>query len=354
MRSFWMRKITFLLLLTLLTGCMDGLSTPRAATTLRATRPAEAWYSVAFTTPSAGGSKRGGPDAQLAQAIDAARLTVDVAVLELDLWSLRDALISAHRRGVKVRVVMESEYLDAREVNDLLKAGIPVLGDRREGLMHNKFVVIDHREVWTGSVNFTVSDMYQNNNNLLRLRSPELAENYTTEFEEMFIDDRFGPGSPANTPYPSIEIQGTRIDVCFAPDDGCAAKLVKVLQSAQHSIDFLAFSFTSDDLADAVLRQARQGVAVRGVMEAGQVRSNAGTEFDRFFQAGLDVRRDANPRNMHNKVFIIDGKIVVAGSYNFTYSGDNRNDENMLIIYNPELAAAYAGEFDKIFEAAAR
>lgn len=312
------------------------------------------WYSVYFTRPDdpKAGTLRGGPDKALAQAIDNARASVDLAVLELDLWSIRDALRDAHQRGVTVRVVIETEYRDAPEVQDLIQAGIRVVDDRQEGLMHNKFVIIDRQEVWTGSMNFSTNDGYRNNNNLIRLRSKDLSADYTAEFEEMFNDHEFGPGSPANTPQAEVSINGTRIEVCFAPDDGCAARVIAALQSARQSIHFLAYSFTSDDLARPIFERAQAGVQVTGVMEAGQVASNSGTEFQNFQQAGLDVRKDRNPRNMHDKVIIIDGQIVVAGSYNFTYYGENRNDENLLIIYDPQIAALYQAEFDKIFAAA--
>ncbi len=118
--------------------------------------------------------------------LHSARVSVDIAVLDLNLWSIRDALLEAYDRGVLVRMVVESDYLDTDEVQELKDAGIPVLGDRQEGLMHNKFVIIDRQEVWTGSMNFTISDTYQNNNNLQRIRSSRLAEDYTAEFEEMF------------------------------------------------------------------------------------------------------------------------------------------------------------------------
>ncbi len=312
------------------------------------------WYEVYFTRPDdpRAGSLRGGPDKALAEAIDNARASIDLAVLELDLWSIRDALRSAHKRGVKVRMVIETEYRDAPEVQDLIDVGIRVVDDRRDGLMHNKFVVIDRQDVWTGSMNFSTNDGYRNNNNLIHIRSKDLAADYTAEFEEMFTDYQFGPGSPANTPQAEVNVDGTRIEVCFAPDDGCAARVIAALQSARQSIHFLAYSFTSDDLARPIFERAQAGVTVMGVMEAGQAASNSGTEFQNFRQAGLDVRKDGNPRNMHDKVMIIDGQIVVTGSYNFTYYGENRNDENLLIIYNPQIAALYQAEFDKIFAAA--
>jgi phosphatidylserine/phosphatidylglycerophosphate/cardiolipin synthase-like enzyme len=101
---------------------------------------------------------RGGPDADLAEAIEQARLGVDVAAYDLNLWSLRDALLDAHRRGVAVRVVIKSEALDSEEVQDLLEGGIQIVDDRRQGLMHNKFAIIDRNEVWTGSMNLMIGN----------------------------------------------------------------------------------------------------------------------------------------------------------------------------------------------------
>ncbi len=314
------------------------------------------WYAVYFTDPESPTSKsyRGGPGAKLAQAIREARASVDIAVLQLNLWGVRDALLEAHRRGVRVRMVTDSDYIDGEEVQQLSQAGIPVLGDRREGLMHNKFTVIDRLEVWTGSMNYTLNDAYRNNNTLIYIRSAKLAENYTAEFEEMFTRDQFGPGFPANTPNPELIIQGTPVVSCFSPEDGCMERLIQAIGRARKNIAFLAYSFTSDDLAEALIRRAAQGVQVRGVMESSQVDSNAGTDYERFLSAGLDVRLDANPNQMHEKVMIIDGEIVAVGSYNFTYSAETRNDENLLIIENSQISALYQTEFERLYHPAAQ
>ncbi len=82
------------------------------------------------------------------------------------------------RRGLVVRMVADSDYLDGEEIQELVDAGIPVLGDRRESLLHHKFMLIDRQEVWTGSLNFTVNGAYRNDNNLVRLVSTELAQDY--------------------------------------------------------------------------------------------------------------------------------------------------------------------------------
>jgi phosphatidylserine/phosphatidylglycerophosphate/cardiolipin synthase-like enzyme len=346
-----------LLIMLFVSGCLvdaEQPPLPAGVTPTTPAGPAEPWYAVYFTDPEdpASASHRGGPDEYLASAINAARSSVDVAVYDFSSWKLRDALIRAHDRGLLVRMVTESDNLDQPEIEELRQAGIEVLGDRREGLMHNKFAVIDRYEVWTGSTNFNIGSFYQNDNNLIRIRSSRLAEDYTVEFEEMFLDDEFGPGSPANTPYPVVSVDGTSLEVYFSPDDGALDHLLELVSAAQDSVYFLAYSFTSDALAEALVERAEQGVEIHGVFEKDQYKSNQGTEFDRLRKAGLDVRLDGNPRYMHHKVFIIDEKIVVTGSYNYSANAEKRNDENLLVVHDPQVAAQYLDEFWRVFNLA--
>ncbi len=311
-----------------------------------------AWQ-VFFTRPESETSRtlRGGPDASLAAAIEQATQQVDVAIYDLNLWSIRDALLKAARQGITVRMVVESSHLDRPELQDLVAAGIPVVGDEREGLMHDKFVVIDGYEVWTGSMNFTVNGAYRNNNNLLHLRSSRLAADFTTEFEEMFSGHHFGPDSLANTPYPHLTLNGTPVEVYFAPDDHPLARLLALIGAAERQVVFMTFNFTVHELGDTLVALHQRGVEIRGIFEAQQVTYSQGNEYPRLSQAGLAVRLDGNPYNMHHKVFVVDGRWVVTGSYNFTYSAERRNDETLLIFDSPALAAAYLEEFERLWAA---
>lgn len=310
---------------------------------------------IYFTDPSAPRARdyRGGPDAILAAEIDKAHLSVDVAAYSLNLWSIRDALIHAYQRGVVVRMVMESDNMGNREVQQIEDAGIPIVGDQHEGLMHNKFVVIDRLVVWTGSMNFTVGGAYKDNNNLVRLHSDKVAQDYTREFEEMFIHHLFGPDTNVNTPYPIVSLDGTTIEVYFSPDDKAEARIEALIQNAKTSINFMAYAFTSNTIGDAIIQKAQAGVSVTGVMDGGQVTTGQGSEYDPFMQAGLDVRLDGNQAGlMHHKVIIIDRGIVVTGSYNFTASASDTNDENVVIIYNSSIAGKYMEEFQRVYEQA--
>jgi phosphatidylserine/phosphatidylglycerophosphate/cardiolipin synthase-like enzyme len=344
--------LVLLIFMLVLTACNSTIPTPSESLPVTASiAPAPGWLEIFFTDPTASHATdyEGGPDEPLAAAIDQARLSVDLAAYSLNLWSIRDALIHAQQRGVVVRMVMESDNMDNQEVQQIQEAGIPVKGDQREGLMHNKFAVIDLSEVWTGSMNFTISGAYQDNNNLICMRSTKVAEDYTTEFNEMFEENLFGPDVRAATPNPGLTIEGTPVEIYFSPDDGVAVHLLALLEEARESIYFMAYSFTANDLGGAIRQRAKDGLTVAGVMENDQVNTNMGTEYDPFKQAGLDVRRDGNAGLMHHKAIIIDRKIVITGSYNFSASAETRNDENVLVIHNADVAAQYLEEFQKVY-----
>ncbi|HRQ22915.1 MAG TPA: phospholipase D-like domain-containing protein, partial [Anaerolineales bacterium] len=166
---------------------------------------------------------------------------------------------------------------------------------------------------------------------------------------EMFVEDKFGDNIVPETPNPSVAIDGTEVETWFSPDDGVAARIVELVNEAQYSIYFMAFSFTSDPIGEAMRARAAAGVTVAGVMDDEQIRSNIGTEFDPFQQARLDVYRDGNPGQMHHKVIIIDGRTVILGSYNFSNAAETRNDETVLIIHDEQFAAQFIVEFQRVY-----
>ncbi len=347
------RKIPLLLILFTLfiSSCGDLVyDNPNQGRPSNPQTSSSEWFQVYFSDPGGVNSQtqRGGPDTVLAEAIREAHASIDIAIYDLNLWSIRDALLEAHRNGVVVRLVVESDNLDSNEFQELIGVGIPVLGDRHEAFMHNKFIVIDRYQVWTGSMNMTLNGAYHNDNNLVRINSTQLAENYLVEFEEMFTEDLFGNESPSNTPNPRIQVNGTPIEVYFSPDDGAQSHIVELINNAQESIYFMAFAFTADPISLALLDAHDRGLIVSGVIERRQS-NNMGSDYQPLVDAGLNIILDQNPKNMHHKVIIIDGQIVITGSYNFSRAAEERNDENVLIIFSDEIAEYYLNEFDKVF-----
>jgi phosphatidylserine/phosphatidylglycerophosphate/cardiolipin synthase-like enzyme len=198
-------------------------------------------------------------------------------------------------------------------------------------------------------MNFTINGAYRSDNNLIRIRSVDITKNYLVEFEEMFLDHQFGSASPANTPNPILNVNGTQLEVFFSPDDGIIERLIELAQDAQEEILFMAFSFTDDDLSQAILNRAEEGVIVAGVFDKSQALSNTGGEFTHLLENGIDVRLDGNQHGMYHKVIIIDKRIVITGSYNFSNNARTRNDENTLVIHNPEIAEFYRDEFSRVW-----
>jgi len=217
--------------------------------------------------------------------------------------------------------------------------------------MHNKFLVVDNAAVWTGSWNFTDGGAYHLNNNAIKIMSPDLAQNYTAEFEKMFVRRKFGPNKPAGVPHPQLTIAGVHVENYFAAEDKVAAHVIDHLKQAKQSIHFLAFSFTSDPIGAAVLERARAGVQVAGVFETTGSETKF-SEYGRMKQAGLDVLQDGNPYVMHHKVIVVDGREVIFGSFNFSENADKDNDENLLIVDDPALAQAFEAEFQRVREVA--
>jgi phosphatidylserine/phosphatidylglycerophosphate/cardiolipin synthase-like enzyme len=313
------------------------------------TESAPDWYSLYMTHPGEAGTGLA-VESALVDSISSAEQSIDLALYSFSLGTVADALILAESHGVNVRMVMEADNLDSYQVKRLLAAGIPIHADTSEGLMHDKFVVIDDREIWTGSMNLTITGAQEDANNLIRIVSPELAADYSVEFEILYQDGLFGEQHQPQTPYPLLTIETSTLEVYFPPNDGASSRLVELINEAHDSVVFLASNFTSDPLSAALIRAHERGVTVNGLMDAENAISDTGSDYRLMVAAGIPVVLDKDPGRMHHKVLIIDSAIVAFGSYNFTASAEKRNDENLLIIHDPELAARFLKEYQRLIE----
>lgn len=304
------------------------------------------WYQLYFTSPinTTDPSRFTGAHLEnaLVKAIDGAQQKIDMAVFEFNSQPVTDALLRAKSRGVQIRVVTDGEHgLESPDGTLDQLTGITIVSDGTRGaFMHDKFFVIDGLYVWTGSTNITVNDIYNNNNSSILIRSPQLAQNYTEEFNELFAK-QFGITSPTTVTNPSINQNGTQIETHFESEGDVPARIVQMINTA-NSIRFMAFSLTRDDMMNAMLARQQSGADVMGIVEASSRRFAKP-----LFCGGVDIKQDGNPDVLHHKIYIINGQTVVIGSFNFSDSAANQNDENTLIITNPDIAQAYLQEFER-------
>ena len=293
-------------------------------------------------------------EGRLIDKINAAQTSIDIASFEFDLDPVAEALIAAEQRGVEVRWVTDDEHgLEADEEPGhgqfarLEEAGAEIKDDSRSALMHNKFWIFDREWVWTGSTNITKNGIYKQNNNVIAIRSTRLAEIYEREFEEMW-NGEFGPRSPSTVDQQSVTVNGTPISVIFASEDGVLERIIPYVENARSNVRFMAFSFTDYPLAKAMIDRSAAGVDVAGVFE----KVGSETEFAELrtlYCAGVPVRQDGNPSFLHHKLVIVDERYVITGSLNFSTNAEESNDENVIVIDNPDIAALYMQEFDRVW-----
>ncbi len=388
----------------------------------------------------------------IVEAINQAQTSIDIAVQELRLPRIAQALRDRQKAGITVRVVIENTYrkpisawsdadlakLPDRERNRIMEgrqlidqnhdgqlspdeisqndalvtiaqAGIPLLDDTADGskgsnLMHHKFVVIDRHTVMLTSANFTLSDMvgdFQsaastgNANTLLKIQSPELAQAFLEEFNLLWGDgpgglpnSQFGTKKPHRDPK-TITIGNTQIDFQFSPsaktipwESSTNGLISRTLQSAQQSIDMALFVFSDQALVNALEPLHDRQIKIRALIDSGFIYRPYSKALDMM---GLTLTPcNANPRStnqhpsvdqhpaggdshpwqnplqtvgtpkmppgdlLHHKFGIIDRQTVIVGSHNWTEAANHGNDEVLLVIHNPSVAAHYQREFDRL------
>ena len=290
---------------------------------------------------------------ELGNWLNAAEKKIHCAFFELELEEIKTILVEKSTH-MDVKLIVDANYID--EVENM---AVDIHNDTRTAFMHNKFCILDDKAVWTGSFNPTYRGANKNDNNAVFIQSQNLAENYEQEFEEMW-NGVYGAGN--TTIKTEMMLNNIKIENYFIPEDAKSdvllssengnhktfGRLIDLINQANHSVKFMTFSFTDDSVGNALVRAfERKNVQVQGVFEKSQ--NNKYLEKTKLENAGIEVRWDGNPANMHHKVFIIDETIVYTGSANPSTNGFWRNDENILIIHDADIAALYVAEFERIW-----
>ena len=303
------------------------------------------------------------PQAVMAETIariDAAQQTLDVAMYNNNRSDLTNALKAAHARGVQVRYVgslgASNPALDP-------PPPFPVLLGNEEAIMHNKFLVIDADlpdQAWVmgGSMNWTSQNINTDFNNTLFIQDQSLARAYELEFEEMWgsegqlpdtTNSRFGSAKYDNTPHQFL-IDGYPVELYFSPSDGSTSQIESVIRSADSEALFATFSFTKNELGNALVDMENTTVPIRGILEN---INDSGSEYNHLLVNNVNVRHHNLTGEFHHKYAVVDAfdlssdPIVVTGSHNWSNAAETVNDENLLVFHHPVLAALYKAEFEK-------
>src|SRR5437016_8821696 len=136
--------------------------------------------------------------------------------------------------------------------------------------------------------------------------------------------------------------------VYFSPRGGCTEAVVDVLARATNSVIVQAYSFTSAPIAKALVEAQRRGLHVAVILDKSQ-RTEKYSSADFLNNSGVPTYIDAKHAIAHNKIMVIDGRIVLTGSFNFTTAAEEHNAEHLLVINDPILAAPYTDNWKAHF-----
>ncbi|HOL67535.1 MAG TPA: phospholipase D-like domain-containing protein [bacterium] len=207
--------------------------------------------------------------------------------------------------------------------------------DRKSSLFHAKFITIDGQLLITGSLNFTNDSFFLHHNQVFFFHDPELTQIFEKRFEAWW-ENKPGPAS----------YRRAGLLAGFSPDFDCETAIATALAQARESIHFSQFQFTSQSLAELLVKKSLTGCRVYGLMEA--TGTGPFSVYPFLFDLGVAVRRNLMAGLLHDKNFIIDGRTVITGSYNPTAAARN-NVESLLILKNENLARQLLREWKRLW-----
>lgn len=147
-------------------------------------------------------------------------------------------------------------------------------------------------------------------------------------------------GSEASTPASKVY---------FSPGEDCTTAIVNALKNAQKSADICVFTISDDRISRELIACHQRGVKVRIVTDNDKL-FDAGSDINTFKAKGIPIKTDRTSAHLHHKFALIDGSLLLNGSFNWTRSASQYNHENLVLSYESGLISAFKGEFAQLWK----
>lgn len=320
---------------------------------------------------------------EILNLVNQSQKSLDIAIYSMDSFELRDALYKAAERGVLIRLIVSydktSSFRELFRENNTIDIKELVI-DKAEGFMHNKFIIADAqeetREIITGSFNPTVLQELYDPSFIFKTKDKTIIEVYHQEFERLF-SGLSGRAKLNDTTYSAwqrdIRYQNGKVEIWLSPGLGqnnFKTRIMSLIYQAQESIDVMIWQITDYEIAKALIDKSKSGVKVRIITDDANawssvskisslilnslinnnliITDDAARTLDFLNEIYKDPRVDKNNFNsfFHHHTLIIDKKILVAGSGNWSYRANFSNDENAIVTDIPNLVNSYQESFD--------
>lgn len=318
-------------------------------------------------------------DAQklMVSLVNQAQSSIRFAVMGFTNDDLVDALAGAYDRGIDVKMVGDAGHIYNSGYLRFSDRHIPMSIGNMAHIMHDKFMVVDDRFVFASTANWSDSDLFQNSNNFAMLDSPPIAADFTAEHEQMF-QGVFSNNKEELDNGRVYELGDTTVEVWFSPNEDAMGRVLELVDAAQESVRFTIFAMTKDQLGSSLIRKHQELVekglvvdgdietGVAGVIDQSQLHSNGQYhEAFRLLGAKIPLRLDGNNAEslpgdyqagggrLHSKTMIIDpdgeDPIVISGSFNWSASATQSNDEYLLVFHGQRIAQLYKEYFAYLY-----
>jgi len=285
--------------------------------------------------------------------IDAAESRIDVAQFTFSVTEIADALHRALDRGVDLRIAIDSGQTENTNVARLADAGAnvrfvsgrPAGASSYGGLQHAKFMRVDDDVLVNGSNNWSSTGTTINEENTVVVRAAagdSMLSAFDCYFEAMWTAT-FDTAGECGTD-----------EVSFSPGSHSYNFVRAAIREAEHSIDVLMHHFTFDRLMRDLAQAAERGVRVRIVINEGDLEELTRRRYwARLAAAGAELRlKQVNEdayQLQHHKLAIIDGRILMNGSGNWSGSALFNNYENFVRYEDAGVVDAFAATFERIW-----
>jgi phosphatidylserine/phosphatidylglycerophosphate/cardiolipin synthase-like enzyme len=216
------------------------------------------------------------------------------------------------------------------------------------GLMHQKILIIDNKQIWVGSANMTTSSLNVHSNLVMGIENPALAQALTDRAKSM---DEGGGYSPLL--HRETQAGDQNLELWVLPDDPNAVKrMIDLFRSAQKSIKVAMFTWTRVDFTEELIAAAQRGVKVETVVDRYSGKGASAKIVRLLEQNNIPVRLSTGNKLMHNKLAYIDDTILINGSANWTNAAFKENDDIFIVLY--PLTTEQQDKMNKLWSAIVR
>ena len=136
--------------------------------------------------------------------------------------------------------------------------------------------------------------------------------------------------------------------VFFSPGEDCVNHIIDLINVAYTQLDICVFTISDDRISRAIVEAMKNGVEIRIISDNFKV-EDTGSDIEDLSRVGIPVKFDTTDNHMHHKFMIVDKKIVLTGSYNWTRSAALYNQENILSTDDEEVVSKFSNEFEKLW-----